>query len=45
MLGDLIILALLLTAVGLSIRSLYKSKKSGGGCCGDCSKCRGCPKE
>lgn len=39
-LGNAIVIALLVTAVTLALRSLRKSRKSGGGCsCG----CDGCP--
>ncbi len=41
MFGDIIVLAILLFVVAMSVRSLYKSKKKGG-CCGNCSQCKGC---
>ena len=41
-LGNIIVIALLLTVVALVIRSLWKSHRSGGGCGGDCGNCRGC---
>ncbi len=41
---DLALLALILLAVFLALRSLYKVKKSGRGCSGACSSCTAnCP--
>ncbi len=40
--GTVIVIAMLLAVVLLAVRSLWKSKKSGKGCDGDCSHCRGC---
>ncbi len=41
---NLIVIAVLALAVGLAIRSIWKSHKSGGGCScgGNCSSCSGC---
>ena len=40
---NLIVLAALALAVGLAIRSIWKSHKSGGcSCGGNCSSCGGC---
>ena len=33
---------ILATAVGLAIRSLWRSHKSGASCSGDCSNCKHC---
>ena len=33
---------ILAAAVGLAIRSLWRSHKSGGSCSGDCSNCKHC---
>ena len=41
-LGNVIVLAVLFTVVALAVRSLWKSRKSGGHCGGDCSACGGC---
>ncbi len=40
--GDVIVLALIVVVAGFAVRSLHKTKKSGGGCTGDCSSCGGC---
>lgn len=40
--GDWIVLAALAAAIGLAVRSLWKSHRSGGGCNGDCGSCKGC---
>jgi len=44
MMGTLITGAILLVVVGLALRSVIRSKKSGKSlqCGGDCSKCKGC---
>ncbi len=42
MFGNLIVIAMLAAVVALAVRSLWKSRKSGGGCNGDCGNCRGC---
>ena len=41
-LGNIIVIAVLIAVVVLAARSLWKSRKSGGGCNGDCGNCRGC---
>ncbi|WP_295581737.1 FeoB-associated Cys-rich membrane protein [uncultured Oscillibacter sp.] len=41
-LGYGIVLAVLAAVVALAIRSLWKSRKKGGHCSGDCSRCGGC---
>ncbi len=41
-LGNIIVIAVLLAAAALAVRSLWKSHRSGGGCNGDCGNCRGC---
>ncbi len=43
--GNVIVIAVLALVVALVVRSLWRSKKNGGGCCGDCSKCKSCPRE
>ncbi|MBE6956559.1 MAG: FeoB-associated Cys-rich membrane protein [Ruminococcaceae bacterium] len=43
--GDIIVIAVLALVVGLVIYSIWRSHKQGGGCCGDCSKCKSCPHE
>ena len=40
--GDIIVIAVLGAAVFPAVRSLYKSKKKGGCCGGNCASCRGC---
>lgn len=40
--GEIIVLLILAGVVALAVRSLWKSRKSGGGCNGDCGNCRGC---
>ena len=42
--GDIIVIAVLLAAVALAARALWRGRKNGG-CCGDCSKCKSCPRE
>ncbi|MDY4599440.1 MAG: FeoB-associated Cys-rich membrane protein [Candidatus Faecousia sp.] len=39
--GDIIVLAVLVSAAGLAIAKLRKDKKKGG-CCGNCGGCTGC---
>ena len=39
---NLIVIAVLALAVGLAIRSIWKSHKSGCSCGGNCSSCGGC---
>ena len=41
-LGNIIVIAALVVVVVLAIRSLWKFRKSGGGCNGDCGNCRDC---
>ena len=40
--GNMLVITVLIAVVVLVIRSLWKSRKSGGGCNGDCGNCRGC---
>ena len=40
--GEIVVLLVLAGVVVLAVRSLWKSRKSGGGCNGDCGNCRGC---
>ena len=39
--GNVIVLAVLAIVVALAARSLWKERKNGGGCSGDCASCRG----
>ena len=39
--GDIIVIGLLGLCVVLAVRSMCKDHKKGG-CCGNCSKCKGC---
>lgn len=41
-LGNLIVIAVLVAVVALAARSLWKSRKAGGHCTGDCASCGGC---
>ena len=41
-LPTVIVLAVLACAVALAVRSLWKQRKAGGSCCGDCGSCPGC---
>ena len=41
-LGNAIVGLILAAAVGLAIRSLWRSHKSGSSCSGDCSNCKHC---
>lgn len=43
LIGNLIALSLLALVVGLAVRSLWKSRRAGGHCNGDCASCGGCP--
>ncbi len=40
--GNALVIAALLAAVALAVRSLYKAHRSGKGCSGNCANCRGC---
>ncbi len=40
--GNLIVIALLAAVVALAIRSLWKDRRNGTHCTGDCSCCGGC---
>lgn len=40
--GEIVALLALAGAVGLAVRSLWKGRKAGGHCNGDCSQCGGC---
>ena len=40
--GNIIVIAVLIAVAALAVRSLWKSRKSGGGCNGDCGNCKGC---
>lgn len=42
LIGNGIVLLALAAVVGLAIRSLWRSHKSGGPCNGDCGSCGGC---
>lgn len=42
MLGTVIVVLIVAGVVALSIRSLWKDHKSGGGCTGNCATCGGC---
>lgn len=41
-LGNLIVILALAAAVGLAVRSLWRSRGRGGHCNGDCACCGGC---
>ena len=41
-LGEIVVLLVLAGVVALAVRSLWKSRKSGGGCNGDCGNCHSC---
>ncbi len=41
-LGEIFVLLVLTAVVGLAIRSVWKSRRSGSHCGGDCSQCGGC---
>lgn len=41
-LGNLLVLAALLTAVALAVRSLWRAHGSGKACDGDCARCARC---
>lgn len=40
-LGNIIVIAVLAAVIGLAVRSLWRSRKTGG-CSGDCASCGGC---
>lgn len=42
MLGTIIVVLIVVGVAALSIRSLWKDHKSGGGCTGNCATCGGC---
>lgn len=44
-LGNLIVILILALVVGLVIRSMWKSRKNGCHCGGDCASCCGCGSE
>ena len=41
-LGNILVTAALAAVVALAVRSIWKGRKSGGGCDGDCGNCKGC---
>lgn len=43
-LGNVIVIAVLAAIVALVVRSLWKARKSGGCCNGDCGNCHDCHK-
>ena len=43
--GNLIVIAVLAAAAALAVRSLWKGRRRGGHCGGDCSRCGGCRRE
>lgn len=40
--GNFIVLAVLAVIVFFAARSIYKKRKSGSGCNGNCAGCKGC---
>ena len=40
--GTAIVLAILIGIIILAVRSIYLSRKKGGGCTGDCATCGHC---
>lgn len=42
LIGNGVVLLVLAAAVGLAVRSLWRSHRSGGHCNGDCGSCGGC---
>ncbi len=40
--GDVIVIGVLAVVVALVIRSMWKAKKNGSGCCGCSGNCGGC---
>lgn len=41
-LGNLIVILVLAAVIALAIRSLWQSRRQGGGCNGDCANCGSC---
>lgn len=41
-LGQAVAVVILAGVVALAVRSLWKSRRTGGHCSGDCSRCGGC---
>lgn len=41
-LGTIAVLGAVVLSSAAALGKIIKDKKSGNGCCGDCSKCRGC---
>ena len=42
MLGQAVAVLILVGVVALAVRSVWKSRRTGGHCTGDCSRCGGC---
>lgn len=40
--GTVLVAAIVAAAAGLAVRSIYKDKKAGRGCNGNCGNCKGC---
>lgn len=40
--GTIVVLAVVLILLFFAVRSIYRQKKNGGCCNGDCSRCHGC---
>ena len=40
--GEIAVILALACAAGLAVRSLWRNRKAGGRCDGDCSRCGGC---
>ena len=40
--GTVVVGVIVAVAVGLEARSMYKDKKAGKGCNGNCGNCKGC---
>lgn len=41
-LGNIVVIAVLIAVSALAVRSLWKSRRDGGHCTGDCSSCGRC---
>ncbi|MCI8870075.1 MAG: FeoB-associated Cys-rich membrane protein [Lawsonibacter sp.] len=41
-LGNIVVIAVLIAVSALAVRSLWKSRRDGGHCTGDCSSCGCC---